>query len=334
MSENRRAVDCENPYVEDYLSTNEGIRLAPRTVRTYRTMLVGYVRYLREQEITVMEAELTDVIDFVEHCVRRGNRESTISGKLTAIGQLYRHIKLRMDTDASPRVNPIEIETIDVGRYRTPPPVKREALSRDEVRRLFDAMDCYRDRLLAVTAIETGLRNSDLRELRLQDIEYEELAVHVRDPKGSIPYDVPISEELAFELEWWVENQRNGFATAASSQYIFPSQQSDRLETNGSLNQIIKSAAERAGIQCIVGTSKVNSEPSGESGPYTRTMNWHRVTPHTLRHTYLTLLKDAGVPLSYRQLVANHTNPETTRNYTHGGDDVFEVIRDKFEPPR
>lgn len=63
-------------------------------------------------------------------------------------------------------------------------------------------------------------------------------------------------------------------------------------------------------------------------------VEWKRVTVHTLRHTFITLLNGAGVSLSYRQLVANHQDPNTTQEYTHGMDEAFKKIREKFDPPR
>jgi integrase/recombinase XerD len=324
----------ETPFVDDYLSRNEGIVLASSTVRTYRHSLQQYVRFLEGEGTNVLDADRDDVVSFIESCVRRGNRESTLAGKLMVIGQLYRHVKLRTDAGDDLRLDPLELETIDLSRYKTPPAIEREALSREEVRRLFDAMDSYRNRLLAITATETGLRNSDLRKLLIRDVDFEELVIHARNPKNARPYDVPISKDLGFELEWWLDEQRAAFTTAPRSSYLFPGQHSERLGTNGSLNRIIKEAAERAGIQAIIGVSTVGEETEKGANEVISERQWHRVTPHTLRHTYLTLLKDARVPLSYRQLVANHANPATTRGYTHGEDDVFETIRERFDPPR
>ncbi|WP_136717721.1 tyrosine-type recombinase/integrase [Halorientalis salina] len=324
----------ETPYVDDYLSRNEGIVLSSSTVRTYRYRLQQYVRFLTENETTVLDAELDDVVAFIERCVRRGNRESTLSGKLTAIEQLYRHIKLKTDAADDLRLEPLELEAINLGQYNTPPALERVALTREEVRRLFDAMDSYRNRLLAVTATETGLRNSDLRELLVCDVVFDELMIHVRNPKNEKPYDVPISRDLGFELEWWLGGRREAFTTASESQYLFPGQNSPKLETNSGLNRIIKTAAEKADLQDIIGVSRVKEEARSATDSSVSERRWHRVTPHTLRHTYLTLLKDAHVPLPYRQLVANHTSPETTRGYTHGEDGAFQTIRDRFDPPR
>lgn len=321
-------------YAQEYLRRSAGTKLAPRTVQTYDSQLTEYVTYLHDQEASVLSGEFADVIEFAEDCVHRGNRQSTIESKLSTVGELYRYIRLRTDAADELCLDPLRFRDIDVSQYNVPETIEREALSREEIRRLFDAFDSYRNRLLAVVGIETGLRNSDLRGLRIEDIEFEKLEIHVPEPKNSRPYDVPISEDIGFELDFWQRHHRGGYSSAAASPFVFPSRQGEKLKRNGSLNKIVREAAERAGIQDVIGQSRVTPAQQKALGTKKEYREWHRVTPHTLRHSCITLLKDSGVELSYRQLIANHTKPETTLGYTHGRNDVFDAVRSRFNPPR
>lgn len=321
-----------NKHAQEYLARNEGIALASSTVVSYDSHLTEYVTFLHDQGISVLTAEFTDVLDYAEACVRSGNREGTISGKLSTVAELYRYIRLRTDAGDELSLDPLRFREINLARYNTPEAIEREALSREEIRRLFDAFNSYRNRLMAIVGVETGIRNSDLRNFRIEDL-HEDI-IHVHDPKNSKPYDVPISEELSFELDFWLQHHRKGFAAATDSKYIFPSQQGEKLENNESLNKIIRNAAERAGIQETIGRSRLTNAQQEAFSTDKEYREWHRVTVHTLRHSYITLLKEAGVSLPYRQLVANHTSAETTRGYTHGHDEVFDSVRDRFDPPR
>lgn len=321
-------------FSREYLNRRAVLRFAPSTLETYDSHLVGYEQFLADRDTAVLTAEFVDVLEFVEHCVYRRNRESTIRGKLTTVQELYYFIRLRTDSGEDLCFDPLRLREIDVGRYRTPEPIQREALSRTEIRELFDAFDSYRNRLMAVVAIETGLRNSDLRDLKLADLDLDNLEIHVRNPKGSNSYDIPISADLGFELSFWNRHHRGGFDGVGDSEYVFLSQYGGKLETNGSFARIVREAAERAGIQGVIGQSQVNRDQSGNSVGEEQYREWHRVTPHTLRHSYITLLNEAGVELPYRQLVANHRSPITTRGYTHGNDSAFDLIRSRFNPPR
>ncbi|WP_425293279.1 tyrosine-type recombinase/integrase [Halobacterium rubrum] len=323
-----------DPYARKYLSWCEDVRLANNSVTTYDSHLTAYVVFLHDNELAVLSAEFTDVLDFLESCLRRRNRQSTIEGKLSTLREMYRYIHLRTDAQDKLQLDPLRLRDIDVSRYKTPEPIERDALARGEIRLLFDAFDSYRNRLMAVVVVETGLRNSDLRNLRIPDLDLDELEIHVADPKGAVPYDVPISADLAFELDLWLRQHRGAFKGAGLGEYVFPSQHGAKLESNGSFGRIIKRAAERAGIQETIERSRLPPEQQSEAGTGEEYREWSRVTPHTLRHSYITLLSESGVGLPYRQLVANHRSPETTQGYTHGREGAFETIRSRFDPPR
>jgi integrase/recombinase XerD len=229
-------------------------------------------------------------------------------------------------------LEPIRFRDPNLSKYNTPEPIEREALTRREVRLLFDEFDSYRDRLMAVVGVETGLRNSDIRGLRLQDINEETLYVH--DPKNSKPYDVPVSDQLRDELQVWVDRHRPGYPSASESEYVFLSQSGGPLQTNAGLNQTIKEAAEKAGIQETIGASKLSDDRKEQLNTDQNFIEWKRVTAHTLRHTCISLMQEDGVSLPYRQLVANHSNPETTLRYSHGKNDAHITVRERYNVPR
>jgi len=250
---------------------------------------------------------------------------------LSTVGELYRYAKLEAEDEVELALDPIRFRTIDLSRFNTPPPIEREALSRREIRLLFDEFNSYRDRLMAVVGVETGLRNSDIRGLRLQDINEETLYVH--DPKNSTPYDVPISDELRDELQIWIDRHRPGYPST-ESKFVFLSQSGGPLQTNASLNRLVKEAAERAGIQETIGKSELSDTRKEQLKTDQDFIEWSRVTTHTLRHTCISLLQEDGVSLPYRQLVANHANPETTLSYSHGENDVHATVREQYNVPR
>ena len=323
-----------DPFVCSYLETRHGRKLTEDSAETYENHLSQYVAFLKARDVHILDADLTDVIGYVENCVDLGNRQSTIEGKLTAVRELYVYIRLRTDAAEALTIDPIELDRIDLSEYNTPPPIEREPLDREELRKLFDAMNSYRNRLIVIVAAETGLRNSDLRNIRVTDVNFDAYEIYVRDPKNAVPYDVPISRELCTELQIWCDQYRIGYGAGTGGEYLFPANHGKRLKTNSGLNKIVTSAAERAGIQKTIGTSEV---PPGQREQYDGEMEvreWNRVTVHTLRHTCFTLMKEAGVSLPYRQLVANHRDPQTTQQYSHGREQEFSSIRDQFDVPR
>lgn len=316
----------------NYLDRHEGLTINSATARTYDGILNEYNQWLCDHELTVLTASCDDVQNYIEHCVKRGNRKGTLSSKLSVISELYRYIYLETESMEKLNLDPLKLRKIDIDRYNTLPKIERGSLTRKEIRSLFDAFQSYRNRLMAIVGTETGLRNSDIRGLRLEDIYSDH--IHAHNPKGSRPYNVPISEDLYFELEYWKNNIRDGYTFASLSEYVFPSQNGPKLESNGSLTKIIKEAASRAGIQQIIGRSQLDPTYVEDRGLSKSFREWHRVTPHTLRHSFITLLEEDGVSLTYRMLVSNHRNADTNLGYTHNGSEVVNYIRNNFNPPR
>ena len=329
---NSERFSVSNPFVCAYLEARNGRKLTEDSTATYENHLIQYIAFLEDSDVHLLDADFQDIIAYVEYCVDQQNRQSTIEGKLTAVRELYVYIRLRTDAAEELTIDPIEIDRINVSEYNTPPPIEREPLSREELRKLFDAMNSYRNRLIVIVGAETGLRNSDLRNIRVSDVDFDGCEIYVRDPKNAVPYNVPISRELRTELQVWCDQYRDGYGTAG--EYLFPAQRGEKLKTNSALNDIVTSAAERAGIQEIIATSVVKSDQCEQANCDTDVREWKRVTVHTLRHTCFTLMKEAGVPLPYRQLVANHRDPQTTQHYSHGRSQEFASIRDQFDLPR
>lgn len=324
-------LQVQDPHAREYLSTRSGIVLAPSTVETYDNILCLYESYLSETDSSILEADLRTVIDYIEYCVRRGNRESTLRSKLSVLSELYRFIKLRSRAGSELNLDPLCLREIDLSKYRTPQPIARGALTHAEIGRLLDAIDSYRNRLMVKVAIATGIRNSDLRSLRIEDLDFAGLTVHIPNPKYGRPYDVPIQRELAFEIEFWLTHHRPGIVGTGENPFVFPSQSGGQLETNNSFTSIVVEAAERAGIQDSIGISEIFDE-GGSLDLSVVSRSWNRVTPHTLRHSFVTLLNEAGIGLADRQRLANHTRAETTLRYTHSEDVGFEKIRSQYKP--
>ena len=323
----------EDEYAREYLSRNEGVTLKPSSAESYDSILTRYVAFLEEHSESVLSTEFELFRQFIESYVRKGNRRSSLESKVTAIAEMYRYIRLRTDVGMELTIDPLEFRDFDLDQYNTPPPIERKDVSREELRRLFDVVESYRDRLMLVVGIETGGRNSDIRGIRLEDASVENEVIHFQDPKGSRPYDVPISRALVQELEFWCQHHRGAYTAAKDAGYLFPSQQGGKLETNGSLNRIVTKAAEDAGIQGVIASTPLSEADKERLNTDKEYLEWNRVTMHTLRHSYITLLKDSGVGIHYRQLVANHADPSTTRGYTHGRNRDLEIIRQKYDPP-
>lgn len=149
-----------------------------------------------------------------------------------------------------------------------------------------------RDRTLLLVAVQTGLRNAELRSLRRQDVDLG-VGAHVRcTGKGRKTRCTPLRRDVAAVLEAWFAEQGAG-----PDEPVFPSARGDFLSADALEGLVARHvAAASANCPALVGRS---------------------ITPHTLRHTTAMDLLRRGVDLTVIALWLGHESVETTQIYLH-----------------
>jgi site-specific recombinase XerD len=170
-------------------------------------------------------------------------------------------------------------------RYPKTPKKLPVILSLGEVSRVIHAPANPKHRAILATLYATGVRVSELRHLRLEDIDSRRMVVHVRHAKGSKERVVMLSPRLLQQLrDYWKIKRPKPF--------LFPGDEPGVPITRATIARVVKLAAQKAGI----------------------TKNVH---PHTLRHCFATHLLEAGVDLRTIQLLLGHRSLRTTAIYLH-----------------
>ena len=160
-------------------------------------------------------------------------------------------------------------------------------LCSDELRRLFDvaARDLKHTALL-MTLYGSGLRVSEVANLRPGDIDGQRMLIHVRLGKGAKDRMTKLSPRLLEVLRayWRAHRPRT---------WLFPqAHNAQRAMNTTSIERMVQRLARRAGIG-------------------------RTITPHTLRHSYATHLLDAGTDLRTIQVLLGHRSLKTTAIYLH-----------------
>ena len=158
-------------------------------------------------------------------------------------------------------------------------------LTIEEVRQLLETAFQLKNKnaLIFETIVKTGLRNAELCSLRLEDIDFQTGIFKVVEGKGKKDRYGIIPNSLLRQLIIYKQNKENG--------YLFISQKKGKYSTR-QIQRIIKDIALKTGIK-------------------------KEISPHTLRHSYATLLIEWGVDTRKIQELLGHANLETTQIYTH-----------------
>jgi site-specific recombinase XerD len=161
-------------------------------------------------------------------------------------------------------------------------------LSREEVKALLEAPRNLRQRTLLAVLYGSGLRVSEVTQLKASDIDSARNVLWVRHGKGRKDRQTLLPAKL-------LELLRCYWRTRRPIGWLFPGKDSTRPISAKAIFLACRKAAQRAGI----------SKP---------------VHPHLLRHAFATHLLESGVNLRTIQILLGHANLETTARYLQVAD--------------
>lgn len=167
-------------------------------------------------------------------------------------------------------------------------------LSEDEAETLMEWVKNYRyyykqerARAVAIFALflGTGIRKTELRELRVNDVDIEECCVHVRLGKGQKGRTVPFHPSLAAVLDTYLK-QRDRLKRHCP--YFFLSLKKDAQMSPNALKRLMEKIRDKSGLP---------------------------ITAHVLRHTYATVMLQRGLDVREVQELLGHSSINSTVIY-------------------
>ena len=164
-------------------------------------------------------------------------------------------------------------------------------LSKEEVNGMLNSLSNLKHKLVLGLLYYAGLRLSEVRRLKWQDIDFSRIVIHVKKAKGDKDRIVFLHDALSRIIE------ENGFK---KERLVLVSERGS-LYSERAIQEIAKIAARKAGIK-------------------------KRVTPHTLRHSFATHLLEAGADIRHIQKLLGHSNLQTTQIYTHVANKDIKVL--------
>jgi site-specific recombinase XerD len=247
----------------------EEIRLrnfSPRTEQSYVAAMVGLVKHYHRSPDQLTQDEIRC---YLLHLKERGLSPSSRNVAISGMKFFYHQI---LGWDEHKLFLPPR-----KGSWRLP-----EVLSPKEVERLLCANGKLRDRCLLMTAYATGVRVSELVQLKVSDIDSERMMVRVEQGKGKKDRYTILSQRLLEELRTYWKVHR-------SPTYLFPNAKGNPLSIDYA-QRIYNLAKLKAGIQKGKGI-------------------------HTLRHCFATHLLEAGVDLVTIKTLLGHNSLQSTQRY-------------------
>lgn len=274
--------------------------LARNTLESYRRDLAQLAEWLEKRNALLLTASQTDLESYLAFKSPQSKPRS-IGRLIASMRRFYRYWLRKGKVNADP--------TLQLDSPKLPRSLPK-SLTEDDVVALLKAPDenqplGLRDRAMLETLYATGLRVSELVNLKVSEVSVYDSVLRVTG-KGDKTRLVPLGEEAVDWIQRYIDEARPQILNGQLDNSLFVTQRGSAM-TRQSFWYIIKRYALIGGVR----------KP---------------MSPHTLRHAFATHLLNHGADLRVVQMLLGHADISTTQIYTHVARERLKQLHAKHHP--
>ena len=278
----------------NYLLVDKG--LSNNTLKAYEADISSFFQWLDNEDLKYKNLQEDHINKYISFLFQRKMRSSSVNRKISSIKSFYIFLVKRNFLKNSP-LN--DLVTPKQEKYLP------ESMSEAEVDKLLNSPDVAnkienRDKAMIEMLYATGMRISELVNLKMTDVDMKRCVVKVFG-KGSKERLVPFGETALDSLRSYLNEREQ-----SSSKEIFLSNRGKKM-TRVAFWQRVKVYLIRENLK-------------------------NSISPHTLRHAFATHLLNRGADLRSVQLLLGHSDLSTTQIYTHIAKQRLSDVLKKHHP--
>lgn len=261
--------------------------LSPNSIEAYRHDLNLFHTFITTNtQATITSITIQDLNNFIIELAESGLSARSRARVMSGVKSFYKFLIYSDLIDH----DPTELIEMPKGAQHLP-----EVLTLSEIDNMIAAIDLssnegQRNRAIIEVLYGSGVRVSELINIKLSDIHKEEQYIIVRG-KGNKQRLVPLNDEAIKQIELWLIDRNRLNIKPGHEDILFLNRRGAQL-TRVMILTIVKRLAATAGIK-------------------------KTISPHTLRHSFATHLLEGGANLRVIQMLLGHENLTTTEIYTH-----------------
>jgi site-specific recombinase XerD len=240
-----------------------------RTIEAYIYYNKALCRWTQKTPEKVTAEDIKNYLAYREKTLNLSS--SSLNLALSAIKFFYRYI--------------IKLDTADDQRRPRQDKYLPKVLSKEDVSTILTSEKNLSHRLLLMIAYSSGLRVSEVVQLKQEDIDISRKMITVRSGKGRKDRCTILADSVISTLKIHYLNEN-------SSTWIFPGIKQDTHLSIRSAQRIFENALKRTDVKIAASI-------------------------HTLRHAFATHLLENGTDIRYIQKLLGHASIKTTSQYTH-----------------
>src|SRR3989344_105552 len=246
-------------------------RLSPRTAKTYLYCIHQFLNWSKKD---LGKMSKKDVRAFLNYLSDKNLAGNTLNTYHMAIRFMFENVlKKKM--------------WIDIKYSKVPEKIQR-FLTKEEIRRLLNAISNWKHRLLTEFLYGSGLRVSELINFKVKNLNLEKNFGFVRNGKGGKDRIIVLPMIVKEKIKNLIKIE-----SLKEDDFVFVSNRGKKYHVR-SLQKIIRNASKNAKLK-----------------------NWEEIHPHTLRHSFATHLIESGNAVNEVQFALGHKSPETSMIYVH-----------------
>lgn len=289
--------------IEDYLHYLQVERgLSANTIQSYRQDLQEADAFFKTQTKSIAEIDQFVILNFLEQLQQQRKARNTVIRVVSTLRRFFQYLvqfgvikddpMLKVDSPKKAQTLPDVLTVTQVNQLLSMPNINQKL--------------GIRDRAILETLYATGLRVSELVNLKLGDLHLPMNLLQTIG-KGDKERIIPISDVAVDWLNRYLTTTRVALLDGKpNTEFIFLNAHGRQL-TRQAIWLMIKKYVNQAGIK-------------------------RHVTPHTLRHSFATHLLENGADLRIVQELLGHSDISTTQIYTHVSHQHLTEVYNKYHP--
>lgn len=290
-----------NTYLNNFISylTNNK-RYSPYTITSYKKDTYDYLEFLKKNNIDIKNSNYKIVEEYSKYLYKKKLSKRSIARKYSSIRTFYNYLEKKNILDNN-IFNLLEN------------PKKEEKLPRFineyELDKMFEIPDNspkgQRDRLILEILYGTGVRVSELVNIKINDIDFNNNSIKVRG-KGNKDRYVFYGKYCKEAINNYIKNGRISLLNGKTCDYLL-------------LNRFGKNIS-------VVSIRKILNEIINKCSLDIK------ISPHVLRHTFATHLLNEGADIMHVKELLGHSSLSTTSIYTHVTNEKIKEVYYKTHP--
>lgn len=288
-------------YIDRYLEYLKVIKkYSEKTIESYKEDLIEYNEFLGNNFTNIIKVNKEIVNKYLKYLYERNLNKNTICRKLSSIRGLYNYLVMEeiildnyFDSISNPK------KELYLPKF----------LKTNEIDKIFE--ECsdntpinQRDSLIIELLYATGLRVSELVNIKIKDINMTEKTIKVLG-KGSKERIVIYNNHTSSALKKYLNNGYHDF-NKQNNGYLILNKNGDKL-SDRYVRNIINKLVQKAGLNI-------------------------KISPHTIRHTFATDMLEEGADLVTVKELLGHESLNTTSIYTHITNDQIKKTYNMAHP--